>query len=97
MNRLAMNELENISGGKESVYWVPPTHEEIDAVWDMIESVFKTAGRDAALVLATSLNVFSGADSEFSTGDVRQLSRFRNRMHREIDGKLTDFDCHGIH
>ena len=92
-----MDELENVSGGKESVYYVPKTHEQIDALWDTIASIFTKYGRDLALISAMELNAFSGDTKDFPLRDPRTLDQFRNRMHRDLDGKLTDLEYHSEH
>ena len=93
-SKLSMDELENVSGG---TYKVPKTHEEIDALWDLITEIYKKFGRDAACVTAQSMNAYSRQSCEFATKDVRELDSLRGFMHRALDGNLSDLDHHSIH
>lgn len=79
------------------MYYVPPTHKDIDVLWDSIERIFVTYGRDIALIAARELNVYQGADQNFSDGDVRELQRFRSYMHDSLDGKTTGLEAYRAH
>jgi hypothetical protein len=89
------DEMDNVSGGKSVT---PSTHGEIDAKWDVIEQALKTYGADIALLTAQELDCMSGADGAWKGQNpfsgYPNLDRFRNRMHRILDGDDDPFvDC----
>ena len=93
VSELSMDELENVSGGEMSITKIPPTHDEVDRLWDTIESVYNTYGKDVALVMARNVNAYAGSNHNWSAGDVRDLRKYRRRMHDHIDGKI---DMNGL-
>ena len=90
---LSMDELENVSGGEMSITKIPPTHDEVDRLWDTIESVYNTYGKDVALMMARNVNAYAGSNHNWSPGDVRDLRKYRRRMHDHIDGQI---DMNGL-
>ncbi|MBR3315151.1 MAG: hypothetical protein IKG18_13575 [Atopobiaceae bacterium] len=85
---LSLEELDAVSGGQQVV--IPPTHEEIDAYWDLVESQAKVSELNA-LMMAFELKLIPFAaypvDHCTSFFTVNPIAGERAKMHRMLDGK----------
>lgn len=84
---LSMDALEGVSGGgviPKQTYFVPKTHEEIDAKWDIVQSVLDKYGVDVAYITAMQLQVIAGSSNLLTLYGPQTL---RKRMHNSLDGK----------
>ena len=84
MNReLSVDELESVSGGD---LVIPQTHEEIDQLWDTIQSIKETYGQDVVWFAACEMHATSSPSpsqfAEYGTGV------YRRKMHDILDGKI---------
>ena len=84
-DKLSPDELESVSGG----VYIPPTHEEIDKTWDLIEDMAKNFGMDVASIAAADMKLISkeGAGSVKGTFQQHSLQECRRWMHDRLDGK----------
>ena len=82
---LSMSEMEKVNGG----VWIPPTHEEIDQEWDIVDSLWATYGRDVAQTYAFERRLISrlGGGSDQGSFGRMTTDSCRKWMHRELDGK----------
>lgn len=86
---LSLDELENVSGG----VWIPPTHEEIDREWDIVDSLWATYGRDVAQTYSFERGLISrlGGGSDQGSFGWMTTDSCRKWMHRELDGKNDNY------
>ncbi|MBO7675342.1 MAG: hypothetical protein J6S63_10095 [Atopobiaceae bacterium] len=86
LRELSAEQLEAVSGG----VWIPPTHEEIDACWDYVQSIMNHYGQDMAEAAAFEMGLIppkSASSSGYYFEKRRTISECRAFMHREIDGE----------
>ena len=86
-NELSVDALEGVSGGgviPKETYRVPKTHEEIDAKWDIVQSVLDKYGVDVAYITAMQLQIIAGSSNLLTLYGPQKL---RKRMHNSLDGK----------
>ena len=84
---LSDEQLEAVSGG--IVRYYPPTHEEVDAVWDIIQSVYNTYGKDVAVITAFDMGLIplmSDQNGNYFDGR-RSIPECRSLMHDYLDGR----------
>lgn len=81
---LSDKQLDAVSGGQEVI--VPPTHEDIDAAWDMIELIAQY-DENAALCAAydNKLIPYMHVRNALSYWTQSSMRNERARMHRALD------------
>ena len=82
---LSNDELDAMSGGQQ--VRIPPTHEEIDHAWDLIEAISKAYDEDTALAVAYEKKLIPvmHVDCARSYWTRSSMSSERARMHRAFD------------
>ena len=96
-NELSADALEGVSGGgviPKETYRVPKTHEEIDAKWDIVQSVLDKYGVDVAYITAMQLQVIAGSSNLLTIYGPQKL---RKRMHNSLDGKTGGMERFTLH
>ena len=87
---LSDEQLEAVSGGNVIV---PSTHEEIDQLWDVIQTVRDTRGRDVAVQMAFDMHLIPYKDA--GNGDYlstkKSISACRAWMHDALNGKVDPY------
>ena len=87
---LSDEQLEAVSGGNVIV---PSTHEEIDQLWDVIQTVRDTRGRDVAVQMAFDMHLIPYKDA--GNGDYlstkKSISACRAWMHDALNGKADPY------
>ena len=72
---------------------VPSTHEEIDQLWDIIQTVSDTRGRDVAVKMAFDMHLIpymdAGNGNYLSTK--KSISACRAWMHDVVNGKCDPY------
>ena len=75
VRELSTNELEAVSGGEKHF----KTHEEIDAMWDIVGKILKEYDKDVALITAQELNLLPGING---SGNSNPLSDGQTGIER---------------
>ena len=80
---LSLDEAGNVSGGD---IIIPQTHEEIDQLWDIIQSLRDIYGRDVAYMAAWEMHA-TAAPTAIRFEDYG-TDYYRRTMHEMLDGKI---------
>jgi len=89
IRELSLNELECAAGGKPPMF---KTHEEIDAAFDVLDTVVRVSTPDVALLVAQELGCCPDLDT-YGNGnpftEPRVTETMRNYQHRYLDARLN--------
>ena len=84
---LSDEQLDAVSGG--NVRYYPPTHEEVDQIWDIIQSIYDTYGKDVAVIAAFDMGLIpmEGDQNGNYFDGRRSIPECRSLMHDYLDGR----------
>lgn len=86
---LSDEQLEAVSGGKVRYTYYPPTHEEVDKCWNLIQSLNDIYGEDVAVTTAYEMRLIPElcrANGNYFRAR-HSISECRSLMHDYLDGR----------